>query len=47
MSWIVQNTINHTVNVTIIELLWCTVETLNSMQYTPQGIYLISGALAS
>ena len=41
------NAINHTVNFNIIELLWCTVETLSSMQYTPLGIYLISGALAS
>ena len=47
MSWIFWNTISHTVNVNIIELLWCTVETLSSMQYTLQEIYFISGALAS
>ena len=29
------NTINHTVNVDAIELLWGTVETLSSRQYTP------------
>ena len=25
MSWIFRNTINHTVNVNVVELLWCAV----------------------
>ena len=50
MSWIFRNTINHTVNVNVIELLWCTVPLSGRPRVACSTLpmeYLISGALAS